>query len=170
MIVYSWCGWQTVIDVVVSRTWWKLFNVYLLYQIMDSRWMKLMETVLARCHVPYSCSWRQALQCSHTRHLRSLVVISKLPLSTRDMLTFRRSVGQNAPWRASTYSVGRFRHMLWNAKAHFRVHNSEVESTCLSGRALWFIWHFWIILITVFSACSITIWRLTATILVVPHS
>ena len=49
------------------------------------------------CTVPYSCPWRQALQCSHTRHLRSVVVISELPLSSRDMVTFRRSVGQNAP-------------------------------------------------------------------------
>ena len=67
MIVYSWCGWQPVIDVVVSRTWWKLFNVYTLYHIMHSRRMKLMETVLVRCHVPYRCSWRHALRCSH-RH------------------------------------------------------------------------------------------------------
>jgi hypothetical protein len=155
MIVYSWCGWQTVIDVVVSRTWWKLFNVYILYQIMHSRWVKLMETVLVRCHVPYGCSWRQALQCSHTRHLRSLVVVSELPLSSRDMVTFRRSVGQNASWRANTYTARRFRHMSWNAKAYFRVHNSEVECTCLSGRVLLFIWHFLIVLITVFSVCSL---------------
>jgi len=54
-----------------------------------------METVLScvmYCTLQFP--WRQALQCSHIRRLRSLGVISELPLSSRDVVTLGAPLGR----------------------------------------------------------------------------
>ena len=79
------------------RTWWKLFNVCILYQIMHSRWMKLMETVLSG--VMYlKAALRDRLCCVHTQGTCDHQWIAAIIAWHGDV---RRSVGQNAPWRAS---------------------------------------------------------------------
>ena len=53
-----------------------------------------MKMVLVRCRVPYSWSYRQALQCSYTRYWRSSGVISELSLSSRDVVKLGAPLGR----------------------------------------------------------------------------